>query len=311
MRECITPEAGAAESQPLTAMSESEERAEPTEPDLEPVVEKISTEHGFDLRGYKRTTLYRRIRKRMSDVRCAAVDDYLVRLETDPQEYPQLVNTVLINVTEFFRDPPAWEYLQEAVMEPGLRKRSPGEPVRVWSVGCATGEEAYGLAMLFAELALPAARAAKIYATDMDEGALAAARAGVYDSDDLRNVSPTRRQRFFEELPGGRCRVRRELRSMVIFGHHNVLEHAPISRLDLLVCRNLLIYFDAETQQQILKRFHYALREQGILFLGKAETLMSRSPFFRAMDPRHRVFQKSCGDGSTSRSLPASGTGHA
>src|SRR5205085_8865501 len=120
------------------------------------------------------------------------------------------------------------------------------------------------------------------------------------DPQALKNVSPQRRERFFEELPGGRYRVRREVRSLVIFGHHNTLEHAPISRLDLLVCRNVLIYFDTETQQRLLKRFHYALRHDGYLFLGKAETLMSRSPMFRPVEPRHRIFQK-----ATAQDAPA------
>jgi two-component system, chemotaxis family, CheB/CheR fusion protein len=272
-------------------MSEPEVQPSQADLNLEPVVEKISTEHGFDVRGYKRTTLFRRIRKRMADVRCSTVADYLVRLETHPHEYSQLVNTILINVTEFFRDPDAWEYVQRACLEPMLRQGA-GQPVRAWSVGCATGEEAYSLSICMAELVEGQAVPVKIYATDMDEDALAAARAGVYDPDNFQNVSPARRERFFEELPGGKYRVRRDIRTSVIFGHHNVLEHAPISRLDILVCRNVLIYFDNATQQELLRRFHYAVRDGGYLFLGKAETLMSRSGLFRPLEPRYRVFQR-------------------
>jgi two-component system, chemotaxis family, CheB/CheR fusion protein len=272
-------------------MSEPEAQADGgSGADLERVVEKVSTERSFDVRGYKRTTLYRRIRKRMLDARCPSVTDYLSRLDTDPHEYVQLVNTILINVTEFFRDPAAWEFVQHTCLVPLLQQTDTDEPVRAWSVGCATGEEAYSLAISLAELNGDE-KNIKIYATDMDEGALAVARAGIYEAADLRNVSPARRERFFEELPGSRYRLRREIRSMVIFGHHNVLEHAPISRLDILVCRNLLIYFDGETQQQLVKRFHYAVRGAGYLFLGKAETI-SRSPLFRPVEVGHRVFQK-------------------
>jgi two-component system CheB/CheR fusion protein len=274
-------------------MDASEERNNRHDEPLELVIEKVSTEHGFDVRGYKRSTLYRRIRKRMQDAGCAAVDDYLVRLETDRHEYAHLVNTILINVTEFFRDPPAWEFLQEECLRPMLRRRPETEPLRVWSVGCATGEEAYSLSICLTELlGDQSPRSVKIYATDMDDGALAVARAGIYGPDDLRNVSPERLERFFEELPGGRYKVRRDVRASVIFGRHNVLVDPPISRLDLLVCRNLMIYFDSETQQQLLSRFHYAVREDRYLFLGKAETLMTRSMLFQPVEPRFRIFQR-------------------
>lgn len=275
-------------------MSESDVEANHTADEaMEQVVEKVSLEHGFDVRGYKRSTLYRRIRKRIADAGCDGAEDYLVRLESDRHEYPQLVNTILINVTEFFRDPDAWECLQKECLEMLVRRKQPNEPLRLWSVGCATGEEPYSLAICLAELlGERSLRGLKIYATDVDEGALTPARCGVYAPEGMRNVSEERIQRFFEELPGGRFAVRRELRACVIFGRHNVLTDPPISRLDLLVCRNLLIYFDAETQAQLLPRFHYALAPEGYLFLGKAETLMSRSLLFRPVEPRFRLFQR-------------------
>jgi two-component system CheB/CheR fusion protein len=260
---------------------------------LEPIVEKVSTEHSLDVRGYKRSTLFRRIRKRMNDVNCATADDYLVLLESDRHEYAQLVNTILINVTEFFRDPEAWSFLQEECLAPLLRRKAPGEPVRAWCVGCASGEEAYSLAISVAELLGDRSlRHLKIYATDVDDGALAIARAGVYSVDDLSHVSPERLERYFDEISTGRYAVRRDLRSSVIFGRHNALVDPPISRLDVLICRNLLIYFDSDTQQQLLPRFHYALRDEGYLFLGKAETLMSRSLLFRPLEARYRIFQR-------------------
>ncbi|HTE20229.1 MAG TPA: CheR family methyltransferase, partial [Armatimonadota bacterium] len=231
--------------------------------------------------------------KRMSDAGCERAEDYLVRVEADPHEYVELVNTLLINVTEFFRDSEAWEYLRAECLEPFMRRRGIGEPVRAWSVGCASGAEPYSLAITLAELlGERALRDVKIYATDMDERALAQARAGIYTAEELRNLPSDVPARYFDALPGGRFAVRREVRSSIIFGRHNLLADAPISRLDILVCRNVLIYFDTETQQQVLTRFHYALRDEGYLFLGKAETLMSGSPLFRCLEPRHRIFQR-------------------
>jgi two-component system CheB/CheR fusion protein len=275
-------------------MPESHPKAAPAEDaDLERIIEKISTEHGFDVRGYKRTTLYRRIRKRLADAGCTGADEYLVRLESDPQEHAQLVDTILINVTEFFRDPEAWEYFQRECLASLLRRRAEGEPMRAWSVGCATGEEPYTLAICMAELmGERSLRNLKIYATDLDEGALAVARAGIYSPEQLKNVSPERLEKHFEAISPDQYKLRRELRSAVIYGRHNILADPPISRLDVLVCRNLLIYFDTDTQQQLITRFHYALRDESCLFLGKAETLMTRSLLFRPAEARYRIFQR-------------------
>lgn len=268
-------------------------QTQPPDPGLERIVETISTEYGFDIRSYKRSTLYRRIRKRMGDTGCTGAGDYQRCLELDPQEFQRLLDTILINVTEFFRDPEAWEHLQEECFRPTLASRHQGDPVRAWCVGCATGEEAYSLAIVLAEV-LGEERLAdlKIYATDVDESALAVARPGIYGADSLRNVSRERLCRFFESLPGERFSVRPEVRSAVVFGRQNVLTDPPISRLDILVCRNLLIYFDTDAQQQILTRFHYGLRDDGWLFLGKAETLMTRSHLFAAQEPRFRIFRR-------------------
>lgn len=264
-----------------------------SDPDLEQLIGKISTEDGLDVRGYKRTTLCRRLRRRLADVGADTVQDYLVRLERDPHEYALLLDAILINVTGFFRDPEAWEFLRRDCLPALLRNKWSGEPLRTWSAGCATGEEAYTIAICLAEsLGESSPRAVKIYATDVDGGALASARAGVYSPDAVSGVPPELMDRYFDELPGGRYTIRREVRSSVIFGRHNVLTDPPMSRLDLLVCRNVLIYFDRDTQRHLFPCFHYALREEGLLFLGRAETLMARSPLFRPLDPRHRIFQR-------------------
>ncbi len=263
------------------------------DPDLEQIVEKVSTEHGFDVRGYKRSTLYRRIRKRMLDAGCERATDYLARLESEPSEFGALFDTILINVTSFFRDPDAWDLLQGQCLAELAVRRESGEPIRAWSVGCATGEEAYSLAIALAEaLDSKPPRYIRVYATDVDEPALSFARSATYPVEALASVSSERRTRFFDELPGDRFGIKRDLRASVVFGRHNALVDPPISRLDLVVCRNLLIYFDTQTQDQLLGRFHYALKDQGVLFLGKAETLMSRAALFISTEPRHRIFRR-------------------
>ncbi|MFN3649370.1 MAG: CheR family methyltransferase [Armatimonadota bacterium] len=260
------------------------------DPELEWLIERISSGYGFDVRAYKRSTLYRRIRKRMHDARCGSPREYLLRLEGDPEELQQLLSTLLINITEFFRDPEAWEALRRLALEPLLQDRAPDQPVRAWSVGCATGEEAYSLAMLLSGWT-DAGGTLKLFATDVSQPALAAARTGTYPHSSLRNVSPDRLERFFEPRTFGYA-VRRELRAAVTFGAHDILRDPPISRLDLLVCRNVLIYLGREAQHQVLRRFHYALREGGCLFLGKAETLMTRSHLFEPLDSRYRIFRR-------------------
>jgi two-component system CheB/CheR fusion protein len=263
----------------------------PDAAELERIVQHVGARREFDIRAYKRSTLYRRLRKRMGDAGCRTADEYLSLLRADEREYGRLIDSILINVTEFFRDPEAWECL-EALLRERLAARPAAEPLRAWSVGCANGAEPFTLAILLKELLPEGAPAFKVYATDIDEDALAAARAAIYAPDDLRNLSAERLERCFEPRPGGRYGVRRDLRSCVVLGRHNVLGDPPISRLDLLVCRNLLIYFDPETQSQLFPRFHYALREEGVLFLGKAETLMSRSTLFRPLEPPQRIFEK-------------------
>jgi two-component system CheB/CheR fusion protein len=226
------------------------------------------------------------------EIGCQNVDAYIERLASDPAEYSHLVNTILINVTKLFRDPEAWEFLQTHCLPALLASRSGGERIRAWSAGCATGQEPYSLAICLAEL-LDEHRLkdVRIYGTDMDEGALAIARCGIYEPTELSALTRARRERFFEALPGGSYKVRRELRNIVIFGRHDLLRDPPISRLDLLLCRNVLIYFDITTQQQILSRFRYALRPDGYLFLGRSEMPTDRAARFRAHESMYRIFQ--------------------
>jgi two-component system CheB/CheR fusion protein len=270
-----------------------DEQRETADDGLEDLLEHIQASHGFDFRGYKRTSLRRRIERRMQQV---GVDDfgaYLELLEAEPSEYPLLLDTILINVTSFFRDPPAWKSLSEKVLPELLQQKAPDEPIRVWSAGCATGEEPYSLVMCLVDL-LGAAefhRRVKIYATDVDEDALAFARNATYEAERVAAVPDKYRAAYFEAL-NGRFVLRRDMRKSVIFGRHNLLLDAPISKIDLLACRNLLIYLDIETQSRVLPRLHYALNDNGILFLGKAETQLAHSRLFEPVDLKCRIFRK-------------------
>jgi two-component system CheB/CheR fusion protein len=260
---------------------------------FEALIEYLKNSRGFDFSGYKRSSLQRRIRKRMQALRIERYSDYLDYLEVHPDEFVQLFNTILINVTSFFRDTAAWDFLAVDVLPRLIAGKQPHEPIRVWSAGCASGEEAYTLAMMFAEsLGLESFRQrVKIYATDVDEEALMQARHASYSARDLQPVSSELRSKYFEKV-GERFVFRPDLRRAIIFGRHDLVQDAPISRLDLLVCRNTLMYFNAETQTRILARFHFALNDTGVLFLGKAEMLLTRANFFNPVQLKHRVFVK-------------------
>jgi len=196
-------------------------------------------------------------------------------------------------VTAFFRDAPAWEFLSAEVIPALLAEKQPHDLIRIWSAGCSSGEEAYTLAIVFAEaLGFEDFRErVKIYATDADEEALVQARQASYSDKDLQPVPAELRTKYFEEA-GTRCVFRPDLRRSVIFGRHDLIQDAPISRLDLLVCRNTLMYFNAETQARILARFHFALSDTGRIFLGKAEMLLTRANLFTPLHLKHRVFTK-------------------
>ena len=260
-------------------------------PDFEALLEFLQRNRGFDFTGYKRSTLVRRVSKRANQVGVSNFADYLDHLQVHPDEFPTLFNTILINVTEFFRDPEAWKLLAEEVV-PGLVAKPAGEAIRVWSAGCASGEEAYSIAILLAEAMGEAEfmERAKVYATDVDEEALSAARAG-YPASALSTVDEKLVAKYFE-LQAGRYQFKAALRRALIFGRHDLIQDAPISRLDLLLCRNTLMYFTAESQGRILSRFHFALNDDGHLFLGKAEMLLTHADLFTPLDLKQRIFSK-------------------
>jgi len=253
----------------------------------------LKTSRGFDFTAYKRSSLMRRLLVRMQTIGAPSFAAYLDFLQVDPEELTRLFNTILINVTSFFRDPANWEYLRDQVVPQLVGPPKSADPIRVWSAGCASGEEAYSIAMLLAEaLGVEAFRErAKIYATDVDEEALNQARRAAYGPRAVDDVPPPLLERYFE-LQDEKFVFHKELRRSVIFGRHDLIQDAPISRVDLLICRNCLMYFNSEAQARILSRFHFALAPCGVLFLGKAEALLAQSSTFEPLDVKRRVFVK-------------------
>ncbi len=262
-------------------------------PQFEALLKYLQRTRGFDFSGYKPSSLLRRVERRMQQIALASFEDYMDYLEVHPEEFAQLFNTILINVTEFFRDLPAWEFLQSEVIPHILELKEADEPIRIWSAGCASGQEAYTLAIGFAEaMGADAFRErVKIYATDADEEALMQARIASYTEKEIQSVPEIYLPKYFEQS-NGRYIFRNDLRRSVIFGRRDLVQDAPISRLDLLVCRNTLMYFNSETQLRILARLHFALNEYGYLFLGRAEMMMSRSNLFEPVNLKARVFSK-------------------
>jgi two-component system CheB/CheR fusion protein len=263
--------------------------------EFEDLLLMLKETRGFDFTGYKRSTLIRRVRRRMDARKLMSIGEYRDYLELEPEEFARLFDSLLINVTGFFRDPPAWQSLRELVLPELLTARGGGRPLRIWSAGCATGEEAYTLAIVLAE-AMGTEEflgRVKIYATDLDEDALTVARAGAYSERQVTGVTEEQLAKYFEPTPGGtKHTFRRDLRRQVIFGRNDLTRDAPISRVDLLVARNTLMYFNAETQSNVIRKFHFALNDPGFLFLGKAEMLLNHSSLFEPFDLRKRLFRK-------------------
>jgi len=275
-------------------VSQQQQRQTPDEDaPLDVLLQHVKRMRGFDFTGYKRTSLERRVRKRMDAVGVRDLAEYLDYLEVHQEEFPALFDTVLINVTGFFRDPPAWEYYADEIVPRLLQAVGPEDQIRVWCAGCASGEETYTTAMVLAEaLGIDAyMRRVKIYATEVDEDALNQARQGVYSAKDVEAIPAPLLERYFE-AGDQRLSFRKDLRRTLIFGRNDLTQDAPISRIDLLTCRNTLMYFNAETQARILSRFHFALNPWGYLFLGKSEMLITHSDLFRAVNTKRRVFAK-------------------
>ena len=261
--------------------------------DFENLLQYLRNNRGFDFTGYKRSTLMRRVTKQMQYLNIETFANYQDYLEVHPDEFKALFNTILINVTAFFRDPLAWEYLAKEIIPNIIKNKQKNEQIRIWSAGCASGEEAYTLAIILAEiLGIDDFRhRVKIYATDIDEEALNQARQASYSARNIHAVPLELRDKYFD-LSNEKYIFQQDLRRAVIFGRHDLLQDAPISRLDLLVCRNTLMYFNSETQGRIINRFHFALNDHGYLFLGKAEMLITHTNLFTPINLKDRIFAK-------------------
>jgi two-component system CheB/CheR fusion protein len=246
---------------------------------------------GHDFSNYKRATVLRRVERRLAVNELPDLATYAAFLRANPDEARALLKDLLISVTNFFRDREAFEALAQDVVPKLFAGKGAGDQLRVWVAGCATGEEAYSVAMLLAEHAetLPQPPGLQVFATDIDEDAVAAAREGFYTLNDAADVSPERLRRFFAKDREG-FRVRRELREMVLFAHHNLIKDPPFSHLDLVSCRNLLIYLNRPAQEQIMNVFHFGLRPGGFLFLGGSEAT-DATDLFALADKEHHIYQ--------------------
>ncbi|MDO8682195.1 MAG: protein-glutamate O-methyltransferase CheR [Armatimonadota bacterium] len=260
--------------------------------DLNKLMEKLHLERGTDFRGYKPTSLARRVQRRLGALKCSDINTYMEYLDQQPDEYTKLIDSILINVTQFFRDQEAWQIIEDEVIPRIVPEKRPGDQIRMWSAGCATGEEAYSLAIILSEALGPSLEdyGVRIYATNIDEGALAIARLGDYSDDSAKSVPPELLQKYFTK----NCRwsLNRDIKKMVIFGQHNLVMDAPISHLDLIVCRNVLIYMSVDLQNLVLSKLHYGLNPRGFLFLGKAESILTASRIISPFNDRWRIFRK-------------------
>jgi two-component system, chemotaxis family, CheB/CheR fusion protein len=275
-------------------MAEWEEKSG-VKPDgnLDALLQKIFDERGYDFRDYKRASIVRRICKRLCENQLEKYEDYLEFLDRHPEEYPRLFDTLLINVTEFFRDPEAWDVLDNEVIPRILSNKQKGDSIRLWSSGCASGEEAYSIAILLSDKLGDAIGDydIRIYATDIDEPALQEARKGAYPAVRLKNVSKDQLEKYFTR-EDDTYKVKRNIRQLIAFGRQDQITDAPISHLDLIVCRNVLIYFKLELQSRIIAKFHYALNKNGYVFFGKSESLLTGSRLFIPVNKKWRIFQK-------------------
>jgi len=279
---------------PLIARTEAalEDKAQSA---LEKVVILLRAHTGNDFSFYKRNTLYRRIERRMGIHQIPKMATYVRYLQENLQELNLLFKELLIGVTNFFRDPAAWEQLRKQAIPALLASRSPGQALRAWVAGCSTGEEAYSLAMVFkeaVELAKPKGNfSLRIFATDLDRDAIDKARQGVFPANITADVSEERLKRFFAK-EGYSYRVRKEIREMVTFAPQNLTMDPPFTKLDFLSCRNLLIYLAAEVQKKLIPLFHYSLRPGGILILGSSETVGDGADLFAPLSGKLRIFRR-------------------
>ncbi|GAB4413235.1 MAG: hypothetical protein OHK0032_09300 [Thermodesulfovibrionales bacterium] len=261
----------------------------PGENSFQEFLEMLYCERGWDFRNYKKSSLMRRIALRLNACNISSYNDYYRLLRSDPSEYGRLFSTITIKVSEFFREPWVFEFLREII----ISRFSGTEGLRAWCCGCASGDEAYSLGILFAECLTPTAlKGAKIFATDIDSNAIDAARRAIYREGSIKNVSDERRARYFISTDKG-YKVRYDIRNILRFGILDIVRDPPISKIDILLCRNLLIYFEKDLQTKVIEKLHYALNPNGIVVLGRAEVLPAQfASCYEEIGDRTRIYIK-------------------
>jgi two-component system, chemotaxis family, CheB/CheR fusion protein len=269
----------------------------PVEPigseDISAILDLLNKSTGIDFTNYKVNTIQRRILRRVLLHKFDAIKDYLKYLRQNTNEIHSLYQDLLIHVTSFFRDPDAIEYLKKTIIPRIIRAKKENDPLRIWVPACSSGEEAYSLAMILQEILgdkVPST-SIQIFASDLSDSAIAKARIGLYSKSDLDGVSPKRLQRFFSKVDGS-YRIAKTIRDLCVFAPHNILRDPPFSKLDLISCCNLMIYFEPSLQKKILHTFHYALNDTGYLVLGKSETASSASELFNQLERKYKVYTK-------------------
>ncbi len=278
---------------PYLAPHKAQEPEEETEDQLQKVFVWIRNHTGHDFSHYKRNTIRRRVARRLAVHQIEDLDRYILLLQESPDEAGILAREMLITVTSFFRDPQAWDSLTEQVLGPLVKQKPLQAPVRVWVAGCATGEEAYSIAITLQEQMGKGDRhhPVQIFATDLDEESINVGRRGVYPKSIATDVAPARLKRFFIE-EGNNYRIKNNIRETIVFAKHNLIKDAPFSKLDLVCCRNALIYLDNALQKRLIPMFHYTLNAGGALFLGESESIGTFADLFAPVDTRHKVFRR-------------------
>jgi two-component system CheB/CheR fusion protein len=275
--------------------------ARPADNGFKKVLSLLHEHSGVDFTLYKSTTIQRRVARRVILNKLSTVDEYAAFLKGNAKELDTLYSDVLISVTSFFRNPDAFEVLKHEVFPKLFHERNGDAPVRVWVLGCSTGQEAYSIAMSFAEFAesIPGAAKLQVFATDLNNTLLDKARRGLYARMLAEDVSPERLRRFFVEEEGG-YRVSKLLRDQIVFARQNVISDPPFSRMDLISCRNLMIYLEPHLQAKLVPTFHYALKSRGFLFLGASESIGRFTDLFEPIDKKHKIFVRKAASISTS-----------
>lgn len=260
---------------------------------FEELLDYLKHNRECDLTGYKRPTLMRRFEHRMRKLKVDSYQNYLQYLQGYTEEPKDLLQDVLINFTGFFRDPDAWVYLASEIIPKISANQRPNQPIRVWSAGCSTGQEIYSFLILMSEILgiELCLQHLQCYATDIDKDALQKAKEAIYSDLDIIDLHPELLEKYFQKTEQGYV-FHPDLHRLIIFEQHDLMQDAPISEIDLLICRNVLMYFTVEAQVSILNRFHLALKNTGFLFLGKAEMLIHHSQFFTPITLKQRLYNK-------------------